>query len=423
MIAAAILHQAPRAPREVRGDLPSRLEEVIVRTLEKDRDVRYQTAADLRADLKRLKREVDSHPLHRVSSSVAIAPGGSTSPSVTPTASSDSQVVIALVKRHRLSLLTLATVVVIALGGGLYLLSRRQPPALVSLDNVQITQLTTSGSAEQPAISPDGKFVAYVERQGNVYSLWIRQIANPSHVPIIKPEPGTYLDGPTVTPDGGFVDVVRSHQADPLHTALLRVPFLGGTPKKLIDNVWSPIGWSPDGQHMAFVRASQDLKSFALMVADEDGSHENRVAVRQAPSAFFTLMHAGTPRIRPAWSPDGQVIALLGVDQPGGVPVSQLVIVERHDGLGADPANSVCRRFRAGTGLARPRIPRRQPGPRGGRAHPVVADIVPRWTVVPVDERLERLRGCEPDGRSRQPRNGAVRRTSGDLGRRRIGTR
>lgn len=60
MIAAAILHDTPPAPRAVRSDLPERLEDIIVKSLEKDRRLRYQSAADLRADLQRAKRASDA---------------------------------------------------------------------------------------------------------------------------------------------------------------------------------------------------------------------------------------------------------------------------------------------------------------------------------------------------------------------------
>jgi serine/threonine protein kinase len=63
VISAAILHQTPTPPSLIRDDLPPLLEQLILKTLEKDRDLRCQTASELRADLKRLKRELDSHQL------------------------------------------------------------------------------------------------------------------------------------------------------------------------------------------------------------------------------------------------------------------------------------------------------------------------------------------------------------------------
>jgi len=193
------------------------------------------------------------------------------------------------------------------------------PPSAPPIEDLQVTPLTSTGTAEAPAISPDGKYVAYVQREGNQYSLWMRQIDTASQVQIVPPEPGTIIRGATVTPDGGFVEFLRGSPTV-IHEELWRVPFLGGTPKKLLDSFVSAAGWSPDGRHIAFLRWLD--QSTALMVADADGSHERQVTARQSPAYFNRY---GT---RPAWSPDGRVVAVLGLDSPGGVTTEQVVAVD-----------------------------------------------------------------------------------------------
>jgi Tol biopolymer transport system component len=169
--------------------------------------------------------------------------------------------------------------------------------------------VTTSGIAERPAISPDGKYVAYIQHEGDSYSLWTRQIATASQVQIVPPDPGTAMGGATVTPDGSSVDFVRGRLGAG-SAELWRVPLLGGTlPKKLIDDVASPPGWSPDRQHLAFLRFW--ASSTALIVAHEDGSDEHAVAVRHLPAFFVNPSNIGNPSIPPAWSPDGRFVALL----------------------------------------------------------------------------------------------------------------
>src|ERR1700692_2561541 len=111
----------------------------------------------------------------------------------------------------------------------------------------------------------------------------MRQIAAATQVQIVAPEPKMEIRGATVTPDGNFVDFVRG-PATVVSVELWRVPFLGGVPKRLIDSIASRIGWSPDGQHMAFLR-SPNVNSVApvnpaLIVADSDGSHERAAALR-----------------------------------------------------------------------------------------------------------------------------------------------
>ena len=68
-----LLHQTPTLPRQLNAEVPAELERIINKALEKDRRLRYQTAADLHSDLARLKRDTDSHP---VAARVDVARGG-----------------------------------------------------------------------------------------------------------------------------------------------------------------------------------------------------------------------------------------------------------------------------------------------------------------------------------------------------------
>jgi Tol biopolymer transport system component len=136
-------------------------------------------------------------------------------------------------------------------------------------------------------------------------------VATSSNVQIVAPELGA-IGGLTVTPDGNYVDYVRRPRGSAV-TSLWRVSFLGGTPKKLIDDVASPIGWSPDGRHMAFVRQQVSRGVWELTLADADGGNSRVLATRTAPDRFDTLGLVSQPSVRPAWSLDGRVIALPGV--------------------------------------------------------------------------------------------------------------
>jgi Tol biopolymer transport system component len=334
VIAAAILHQEPVPPRQLRADLPARLEDGVLKALEKDREVRYQTASDLRADLRRVKRELDSRHEH----TTAPAPDARTASAVTPALtsaatplarvtveSSDAQVVAALVKRHRGGLaLATGAVVIAVLAGGLYVLEQRDAqstpaaaPGSASFRDVDITQLTSSGNAAMPALSPDGKYVAYLQQDDRGTGLWIRQTATASNQPVVAPQPGVELHGATVTPDSSFVDFLRTEGKNP--RSLWRVPFLGGPPRKLIDDVAGLPGWSPDGRQMAFVRG--DNLNSMLVVADADGGHERVVLTTKAPASRFNT----GAFLRPAWSPDGRVIAVVALDEQKGGGVRGLI--------------------------------------------------------------------------------------------------
>jgi Tol biopolymer transport system component len=244
--------------------------------------------------------------------------------SLPASSSSDAQLVAGLLKRNWRGLTAGALVLAIAVVAGLYVLWQRDAPRVLSssasLADLEIRLLTTSGNAAAPAISPDGKNVVYAQHEGKDASVWIRQTATSSNAPIVAAGPflgGTYRPGLTVTPDGGYVDVVRREDDGKLSTAVWRVPFLGGTPRRLLEDVASPVGWSPDGRSLAFVRG----RGSELVMANGDGSNE-RVLARAGERAWRFLTHLGiasNPLIRPAWSPDGRLIAMYGFRVVDGV--------------------------------------------------------------------------------------------------------
>ena len=245
VISAAVLHESPAAPRQLRPDLPVRLEHAILTALEKDRDTRTQTAAELRAELTRLKRELGGARTSDAAAStpsVAVPAASSTAATSTMTAappnSSDAQLVAGLVGRHRGALLAAVALVVLAVLGAVYLTQQGATgPASSgatarSIADLKVEQLTTSGTADRPGISPDGNYVAYVEQGTGGDSLRVRQVTTGSNVEIVRAEPGVRLLGLTVTPDGTFVDYLKQVPSQPLE--LWQIPFLGGTPRQLL---------------------------------------------------------------------------------------------------------------------------------------------------------------------------------------------
>ncbi len=202
-------------------------------------------------------------------------------------------------------------------------------PTNALLQKAQISQVTATGNAWRPAMSPDGKFVVYVRRDGVTRSLRVRQLGTDRDVELVAAEAGLVLQAATVTPDGGFVDFIRG-KAGAL--TLWRVPFLGGSPRRVIEGVNSPIGWSPDGRQFAFVRSPFDGPSM-LLVADADGTNERTIATRALPSQFLSFGMLSTPSgqgasIHPAWSPDGKTLALIGFEPVGEALIRQAVFVD-----------------------------------------------------------------------------------------------
>ena len=302
----AILNRAPVAPVRVNPEISAGLEQIINKALEKDAELRYQHAADMRADLKRLRRDAGSSgsaaPLSTASSSVR--PAGSASVPIAADRSSDSQIVSAMLQRHRMKVFSgiAILIVLLAAGGfGLYQFFQKHSggSGAAATATMQISRLTTSGDVEMTAISPDGKYVAYVAYMKGGQSLWLRQTGTDSRVQILPPSNRTFR-GVAFAPDGTFV-CYSLHDEKSGDWILYRVPTLGGTPAQVVADVDSPVTFSPDGSRFAFVRLSGDTSS--LMAANFDGSNVRELSSIHLPA--FLSRGAG-----PSWAPDGKSIAI-----------------------------------------------------------------------------------------------------------------
>jgi serine/threonine protein kinase/Tol biopolymer transport system component len=275
----AILERTPVAAVRLNPDLPPKLEDIISKALEKDCILRYQHASEMRADLKRLKRDTES------GKSAAEETDG------LPTRWRTATV---------LGLVFSLTLVLAAIGVGVYRFVSRKK-TLAPFEAMTIERLTTTGTARRVAISPDAKYIAYVTGEAGKQSLSVRQTATRSDIQIIPPL-AAYYSGLTFSADGNYVYYVRSSSAYVSGT-LYQIPTLGGDSRKVVDRLDSPVAFSPDGKRVAFVRENPGAE-MALVLAGVDGTGERQLAARKIPEPFVS---SGM-----SWSADGRSIAIGG---------------------------------------------------------------------------------------------------------------
>ncbi len=204
----------------------------------------------------------------------------------------------ALGRHRKLVIAAAAVLVLVALVFGLYKALQTKPTE--HSQAMKLTKLTHTGKVWRAAISPDGKYVAYVARQVDKQSLWVRQVATAANLEVVPPVNALYW-GLTFSPDGNHIYFVRADGKT--RTAIYQVAVIGGLVKKLIETANAPFAVSPDGRQFAYVRESTKESESALIVANADGSGERLLATRRAPD-FFYPHYDGI-----AWSPDGRTIA------------------------------------------------------------------------------------------------------------------
>ncbi|HXY48263.1 MAG TPA: protein kinase [Terriglobales bacterium] len=339
MICKAIIDSVPTPPIRFNPDLPPKLEDIINRALEKDRNLRYQHASDMRAELQRLKRDTETGRVAATSStSVPIAPESGSVPAssqrtagtsdtaipvvaTTSAAHSSSSAVVAVAKQHRIGLgvaTAVALLLVAAAGYGIYALLSRTRPA--PFQNFAVNKVTDTGKAMLATISPDGKYILHVIAENGLQSLWLRNIPSNSNTQVVAPAPVSYV-GLRFSPDGNFLYFVRTEAGSSSLHYLYRAPVLGGTPEKLVTNIDSNVTFSPDSKKLAYV-VDNDPKpgEYHLVIRSLDGGDEHDLTRGPMSEVLYA----------PAWSADGKTI-VDAISQPGDA-LSGLVAIDVSSG-------------------------------------------------------------------------------------------
>ena len=335
----AILELDPAPALQLNSALPPKLEEIIQKALEKDRELRYQSAADLRGDLKRLKRDTESgrKPAQPAPSSasasvaaaandsrLSVSAAGLPAAVASQSSSSQASAAVAAAGRHKLGTgvaTFIALIVLLAAGYGVYsLLSRNHAQPFA---NFSATKVTETGDAVDAALSPDGKYILSLVRaksDNGLASLWLRNVPTNSMTQV-EPPANVWYNGLRFSPDGNYFYSVHSEPGNSALKYLYRTPLLGGTPERLAADVDSNITFSPDGRKLAFMRYDNpDPGKYQLIVRSADSGDETVLTGGPNSQGLYD----------PAWSPDGKTI-MCGVTQPADSP-SGLMAVDAKTG-------------------------------------------------------------------------------------------
>jgi Tol biopolymer transport system component/predicted Ser/Thr protein kinase len=283
-LANDIINKPPPPPGRLRPDLSSRLEETILKALEKEPEDRYQSAKEIAVDLRRLKRDTDSGR-----AAVAGAAG-----------------VAAPTKKRWRVLASVAALVALVIGGAAWFQFFRAP-SKSALQPMRVVPLTSfPGTEADPALSPDGSYVAFDwnGETGDNFDLYVKLIGTETTLRLTDNPAEDCC--PAWSPDGRYIAFMRSSGTK---DEIFIIPALGGPERKLqtISGARPSgrlrfVSWSPDGRLLAFADQGPDEGPYAIFLVSVESLERRKLS---APPAEYQ------GDSYPVFSPDGKTLAFV----------------------------------------------------------------------------------------------------------------
>ena len=294
----AILRQAPASASEINPELPEKLQEIISRALQKNRDARYQTASDMHADLQRLKKEAESKP----------------------EAAAKPWFAVKLAAAGLLAITVLASILFFRNSKH----QRLTPEVGPALEPQVLPLLSLPGEERMPAYSADGKRIAFFWRspEQSKSGIYTVEVGNRSLRRLTE-----FADdhSPTWSPDSRYIAFQRD-SGDKFSVELL--PALGGKEKKIYSGLVTPyshfaqegMSFSPDGKLVAFTEWKLATQPDSIKL----------LSLEDSSARFLTSPPSGFHDGRPAFSPNGDKIAF--VRSSGPIYVNELFVMSVNGG-------------------------------------------------------------------------------------------
>jgi serine/threonine protein kinase len=312
VIFEAILNRTPISPAQANPEIPQKLAEIIHKAIEKDRDLRYQVASEIRADLKRLKRDTASGRKGELLQEVIPRSDVAGRP---PTLQKQGAADTTRLGRQHWRLIAATTVVAAFLAGGIFLIVRPKPATQPEMKLHQLTTNSFESAVRSGAISPDGKYLAYTDMK----RLYL-QLVQTGEVQVI-PQPdvatGEKMDwelGSWFPDSTRFIVNAHPSQSSGAQddSSSWIVSVLGHPPIKFRDGALA-YSISHDGSTIAFGSKSGKFGPREIWLVGPAGENARKLYEADEQSAICCVN----------WSKDGQRIVYLKSDESGDTVLSR----------------------------------------------------------------------------------------------------
>jgi serine/threonine protein kinase/Tol biopolymer transport system component len=296
VILSAILNDAPVPPVSLNRELPAELERVTLKALEKDRNLRYQSAAEMRVDLQRLKRDVDSALSGTSHTAVrTVSAGRDRHSGGTPPVEVRESAEKLATKRSIPWPLLVGPIGVAVLSLAAYIYSLTSVPAPLRLYGS--TQITNDGRAKVLAGTDGARLYLQYNTSVTGDTSSIGEVSSSGGEVVALSAPSVSMQILSVSPDGSAL-LISDEPGTAFDGPLWALPVLGRLPPRRLSDALGHAGaWSPDGRQLVYAQGNN------LFLANSDGTESHLLA---SMPGWVTSPH---------WSPDASELRVTLRDQ------------------------------------------------------------------------------------------------------------
>jgi Tol biopolymer transport system component len=294
---SGILHRQPVSALSLNPDLPPQFEQILGKAMEKDREVRYQSAADLRADLRRLKRDTESASVSVTSLSVPIPSLGPSLGLAVPRGRGS--------RRLMWQAIGGAAVLMVFAGVGWWWWRNGSPDnPSTFLAHATFSQLTDQAGLETfPSLAPDGRSLIYASSASGNRDIYLQRVEGKKTINLTADSSSDDTQ-PAFSPDGERIAFRSEREGG----GIFVMGATGESVRRISDVGYNP-AWSPDGKFIVCAQEAIEqpgnryINFSALWVLDVSSGEKRQITKGDA--------------VQPNWSPHGQRIAYWAADAAG----------------------------------------------------------------------------------------------------------
>lgn len=317
VIASVLERDVPRITNRSSAD-PQALNSIIAKALSKDRSFRYGSAEDFVKDLITIYGHA-SEEAPRVSRLSFGNSGRATAALPFEKSTLASSVRFRFLSPTAIGLL----VALVGIAAAYYFY--QNSPADRAEKQIRATTVPAGGNVINAVLSPDGRFIAYVEDASGQQTLRLRQVAENADSELMAPKTVHYA-GLQFSPDSNAI-YFTVFEGAPIGK-LYRKPILGGSQQKILEDIDSPVSFSPVGNQLAFIRTKSHEGVDQIVVSSIDGTSSKVLAERKHPSRYSFGVREGL-----SWSSDGRTIAAAAADQDDSGERMTVVLIDSSNGV------------------------------------------------------------------------------------------